>query len=85
MIEFVLWGAVILAGGYVLLPAAVELVQTRQQESKENVEADTVEKKLKQEQQRVDLWSKDPDAARKKKELLELQERTQNLEEKTHD
>jgi len=84
-IEFVLWGAVILAGGYVLLPAAVELVQTRQQESVESASADSVEEKLKQEQQRVDLWSKDPDAARKKKELQGLQERTKDLEEETHD
>jgi len=85
VIEFVLWGAVILTGGFVLLPATVELVQTRQQESKEHTEADTVEGNLKQAQQRLDLWSKDPDAARKKDELLRLQERIENLEEETHD
>ena len=85
VLEFVLWGAVILAGGYVLLPAAVELVQTRQQESKEQAEAAAREEKLREEQQRLDLHGKDPDAARKKVELLELQGRKDNLEEKTHD
>jgi len=85
VMEFVLWGAVILAGGYVLLPAAVELVQTRQQESKEQAEASLREEKLQEEQQRLDLFGKDPDAARKKAELLGLQGRIENLEEETHD
>ena len=85
VIEFVLWGAVILAGGYVLLPAAVELVQTRQQETKEQTEAAAREEKLREEQQRLDLHGKDPDAARKKAELLGLQGRKDNLEEETNE
>ena len=85
ILEFVLWGAVILAGGYVLLPAAVELVQTRQQESKEQADAAQREQILREEQQRLDLFSKDPDAAAKKAELLRLQSRNDNLEEETHD
>jgi len=85
VIEFVLWGAVILAGGYVLLPAAVELVQTRQQEGKEQADAAERERILREEQQRLDLFSKDPDAAAKKAELLRLQSRKDNLEEETHD
>ncbi|MDA0667829.1 MAG: hypothetical protein O3A95_05050 [Planctomycetota bacterium] len=85
VLEFVLWGAVILAGGYVLLPAAVDLVQTRQQEAKEQADAATREDQLREEQQRLDLHGKDPDAARKKAELLGLQARKDNLEEETHD
>lgn len=85
VIEFVLWGAVILAGGYVLLPAAVELVQTRQQEATEQADAAAREEKLREEQQRLDLHGKDPDAARKKAEQLGLRGRNDNLEEETHD
>ncbi|MGB0953807.1 MAG: hypothetical protein ACPG31_11315 [Planctomycetota bacterium] len=80
-IEFVLWGAVILAGGYVLLPAAVELVQTRQQEETEVQQALDMEQDLRDAQDQLEFFGKDPDAARKKHELEGLRARNQDLEE----
>lgn len=80
-IEFVLWGAVILAGGYVLLPAAVELVQTRQQERTESQQADAMEKELREAQDRLEFFGTDPDAPRKKHELESIRARNQSLEE----
>jgi flagellar biosynthesis/type III secretory pathway M-ring protein FliF/YscJ len=83
--EFVLWGAVILVGGYVLLPAAVDLVRTRQQEGLEEAEATALEQKLREEQDRTDLWAKDPQAAEKKAELQAIEARKDNLQEESHD
>lgn len=80
-IEFVLWGAVILAGGYVLLPAAVELVQTRQQEENEEQQALDMEQSLRDAQDQLEIFGNDPDAARKKHELERLRARNQDLEE----
>lgn len=80
-IEFVLWGAVILAGGYVLLPAAVELVQTKQQERAEASQADSMEQELRDAQDRLEFFGTDPDAPRKKHELEAIRARNQGLEE----
>ncbi len=80
-----MWGAVILAGGYVLLPAAVDLVQTRQQEEQEAQTAQRQEQRLREAQDRLDLFAQDPDAARKKAELQAIQARRDSQNERTHD
>ncbi|MDP7061935.1 MAG: hypothetical protein QF489_03255 [Planctomycetota bacterium] len=74
-LEGVLWGAVILVGGYLLLPAAVDLVQTSQQEEKEAAEAAKLEEELNRQQDRIDAFSKDPEAARKIAEQRDLEGR----------
>ncbi|MCP4091808.1 MAG: hypothetical protein GY747_00010 [Planctomycetes bacterium] len=74
-IEGVLWGAVILVGGYLLLPAAVDLVQTTQQEEQEAAEAAKLEEELDRQQDRIDAFSKDPEAAQKIAEQRDLEGR----------
>jgi hypothetical protein len=74
-IEGALWGAVILVGGYLLLPAAVDLVQTTQQEEQEAAEAAKLEEELDLHQDRVDVFSKDPEAAQKIAEQRDLEGR----------
>lgn len=64
-IEAVLWGAVIVVGGYLLLPAAVDLVQTTQQEEYEEAEAAKLEGELRDLQNRNDAVGKDPEAIEK--------------------
>ena len=63
--EAVLWGAVIVVGGYLLLPAAVDLVQTTQQEDLEEAETLRLEQELKDRQNLNDALGKDPEALRK--------------------
>ena len=61
-IEAVLWGAVILVGGYLLLPAAVDLVQTTQQEEREEAETAELEKELAERQDLNHAVGVDPEA-----------------------
>ena len=74
-----------MVGGYVLLPAAVDLVRTRQQEGLEEAESAALEQQLHEEQDRVDLFGKDPQSAEKKAELQAIEARKDNLEEETYD
>lgn len=64
-VEAVLWGSVIVVGGYLLLPAAVDLVQTTQQEEYEEAEAAKLEDDLQDLQYRNDALGKDPEAIEK--------------------
>ena len=64
-IEAALWGAVVLVGGYLLLPAAVDLVQTTQQEEQEAAEAAKLEEELRNKQDQIEMYPKDPEAAQK--------------------
>lgn len=73
--EVVLWGAVIVLGGYLLLPAAVDLVQTTQQEAREEAEAAQLEDNLKGLQYRNDAVGKDPEAVQKISEQRALEGR----------
>ncbi len=64
-VETALWVAVVLAGGYVLMPAAVELIQTREQETAETARADRAEERVRQAQSELYWFSADPIAAEK--------------------
>ena len=63
--EAALWAAVVLAGAYILLPAAVELVQTREQEAAETAAADGAEEVLREDQRTLGWFSSDPQAGEK--------------------
>jgi hypothetical protein len=71
-VEAVLWGAVVVVGGYLLLPAAVDLVQTTQQEQREAQETAKLELELKQVQDRLVAFPEDPEALRKLAELQDM-------------
>jgi hypothetical protein len=66
--EAALWVAVVLAGAYVLLPAAVDLVQTREQEAAETAVADGMEDVLREDQYTLRSFSSDPQAGEKIRE-----------------
>lgn len=74
-VEAVLWGAVIVVGGYLLLPAAVDLVQTTQQEDLEEAETRRLEQELRERQNLNDALGKDPEALEKIAEQRALQGR----------
>jgi len=73
-----LWGAVVVVGGYVLLPAAVDLVRTRQQEENEQEIADEAQGQLQDAQQRLIQVGEDPQALQKIREAQELEARREN-------
>ena len=68
-VETALWVAVVLAGGYVLMPATVELILTREQEAEETARADQAEKEVQEIQDKLNWFSADPIAAEKVVEL----------------
>ncbi len=82
-IEAGLWVAVVIVGGYLLLPAAVDLVQTTQQERREEAEAAKLEQQLEELQNRNDATAKDPEALQKIREQRELEMRRKQNDERT--
>lgn len=81
MLETVLWAAVILVGGHLLLPAAVDLVQTTQQEKREAEATRRLEQQLREVQDRLLAFPEDPEALRK---LAELQAEKRRREQDEH-
>ena len=61
----VLWLITILAGIMFLLPKAVSLIQVREKEKNEALQAEAAEQRLKESQIRVEYLSSDPDALKK--------------------
>lgn len=80
-LEVLLWGAVVLVGGYLLLPAAVDLVRTRQQEDREHEKADLAEDSLRDSQGKLEQLADDPQALDKIREAQELKARTEDRHE----
>ena len=76
----VLWLITILAGIMFLLPKAVSLIQTREKEKIEALQAESAERELKESQIKVEYLGSDPDALKKISEQRALSERTQNNE-----
>ena len=76
----VLWLITILAGIMFLLPKAVSLIQTREKEKIEALQAELAERELKESQIKVEYLGSDPDALKKISEQRELSERKQNNE-----
>jgi hypothetical protein len=74
-LEVLLWGAVVLVGGYLLLPAAVDLVRTRQQEDRERMRAEEAETDLRTAQERLEQVGNDPQAIDKIRESQQLEAR----------
>ena len=64
-VETALWVAVVLAGGFVLMPATVELILTREQEAIETERADGAEDMVRKAQGELSWFSADPIAAEK--------------------
>ena len=75
-VETALWAAVVLAGGYLLMPAAVELIQTREQEAVETARADAAEEDVRTAQHQLNRFSADPLAAEKVREQHLVDART---------
>ena len=71
----VLWLITILAGIMFLLPKAVSLIQTREKEKIEALQAEAAEQSLKESQIRVEYLGSDPDALKKIDEQRALSER----------
>ena len=63
-----------------LLPKAVSLIQTREKEKIEALQAELAERELKESQIKVEYLGSDPDALKKISEQRELSERKQNNE-----
>ena len=76
----VLWLITILAGIMFLLPKAVSLIQVREQEKVEALQAELAEQYLKDTQTSLEYLGSDPDALKKINEQRALSERTQNNE-----
>jgi hypothetical protein len=74
-LEVLMWGAVVLVGGYLLLPAAVDLVRTRQQEDRERLRAEEAEAGLRTAQERLEQVGNDPQAIDKIRESQQLEAR----------
>lgn len=71
----VLWLITILAGIMFLLPKAVSLIQVREKEKIEALQAEAAEQSLKESQIRVEYLGSDPDALKKIDEQRALSER----------
>ncbi len=63
-----------------LLPKAVSLIQTREKEKIEALQAELAERELKESQIKVEYLGSDPDALKKISEQRALSERKQNNE-----
>ena len=81
-VEIALWAAVVLAGAYVLLPAAVELVKTREEEAAATAKASAAEDQLRGGQRELEWFSSDPQAGEKIREQRAQDAR--RVEEETH-
>ncbi|MCX8266689.1 MAG: hypothetical protein OTI37_03665 [Planctomycetota bacterium] len=71
----VLWLITILAGIMFLLPKAVSLIQVREKEKIEALQAEAAEQSLKESQIKVEYLGSDPDALKKIDEQRALSDR----------